>query len=46
MNHLIEMSMSFIKTGIILSKLGWILSIELVKYLLWYHRIMKSLLLV
>ena len=38
MNHLIEMSMSFIKTGIILSKLGWILSIELIKYLLWYHK--------
>jgi predicted unusual protein kinase regulating ubiquinone biosynthesis (AarF/ABC1/UbiB family) len=38
MNHLIEMSMSFIKTGIILTKLGWILCIELIKYLLWYHK--------
>ena len=38
MNHFIESSISFVKTFTILSKLGWILSIELFKYLFGFHK--------
>ena len=38
MNHLIEMLMSFIKTGTILTKLGWILYIEFLKYIFGFHK--------
>ena len=38
MNHFIESSMSFVKTFTILSKLGWILFIELFKYLFGFHK--------
>ena len=37
MNHFIESLMSFVKTFIILSKLGLILCIELLKYLFGFH---------